>query len=363
MIQGKKIVEKIKRKKNTNMDTIAEQKERQIELEASESRYRRLFETAQDGILILDADTGKINDANPFLLNMLGYSKENILGKKLWQIGAFIDIKASKKAFFELQTKEYVRYEDLPLETKDGRKIDVEFISNVYLVTDKRVIQCNIRDITDHKKAEESVKHSLKEKEVLLKELHHRVKNNMQVISSLLQLKLNTLKDPEVVAIFKQVQERIRVMALGHQKLCEARDFMSIDIAAYINELINGLILSYGIDRKKIIVNIDVAKVLLKIDIAVPCGMIINELLTNAFKYAFPGNRKGEIDISIRLSSKDSLEILVSDNGIGFRKGFNIHKAKTMGLGIVIDTIETQLGGKISLSNIGKTRFKIILKL
>jgi PAS domain S-box-containing protein len=108
-------------------------------LEVSEARYRRLFETARDGILILDANTGRINDVNPFLIEMLGYSKEEFLGKKLWEIGAFKDIKASRKAFLELQTKEYVRYEDLPLETKDGRNISVEFISNVYSVDHQRV--------------------------------------------------------------------------------------------------------------------------------------------------------------------------------------------------------------------------------
>ena len=117
-------------------------------LQASETRYRRLFETAKDGILILDADTEKIADVNPFLIDMLGYSYEDFMGKTLWEIGPFKDIGASRSAFAELQSKEYIRYEDLPLETKDGRRVDVEFVSNVYLVDHKRVIQCNIRDIT-----------------------------------------------------------------------------------------------------------------------------------------------------------------------------------------------------------------------
>ena len=114
---------------------------------ASELRYRRLFETAQDGILILDADTGQIQDVNPFLIEMLGYAKEEFLGKKLWEIGTFRDIEASKATSSELKSKGYVRYHDLPLETKDGRKLAVEFVSNVYLVNHHKVIQCNIRDI------------------------------------------------------------------------------------------------------------------------------------------------------------------------------------------------------------------------
>ena len=136
------------------IEDITERKKIEEALQVSEIRYRRLFETAQDGILILDADTGQIIDVNPFLLAMLGYAHKYFIGKKLWEIGAFEDVEASKAAFSELQSKGYVRYEHLPLETRDGRHIDVEFVSNVYLVNGKKVIQCNIRDITARKQAE-----------------------------------------------------------------------------------------------------------------------------------------------------------------------------------------------------------------
>ena len=138
------------------IEDITVRKQMEEALEASETRYRRLFETAQDGILILDADTGQIMDVNPFLVDMLGYTRGEILGKKLWEIGGFEDVGASKIAFSELQGKGYVRYEDLPLETRDGRRIDVEFVSNVYSVNHEKVIQCNIRDITERRRAEEA---------------------------------------------------------------------------------------------------------------------------------------------------------------------------------------------------------------
>jgi diguanylate cyclase (GGDEF)-like protein/PAS domain S-box-containing protein len=135
-------------------------------LKDSELRYRRLFEAAQDGILILDADTGMITDVNPFLVNLLGYTRDEFVQKKLWEVGAFKDIKASKEAFQALQDNKYIRYKDLPLRAKNGQLIQVEFVSNVYLAGSEKVIQCNVRDITERKQAEDALLKS----EALLRE-------------------------------------------------------------------------------------------------------------------------------------------------------------------------------------------------
>jgi diguanylate cyclase (GGDEF)-like protein/PAS domain S-box-containing protein len=139
---------------NTNINHI---KAEHLSLKESEMRYRRLFETAQDGILILDAVTGSITDVNPFLINMLGYTREEFIAKKLWEVGAFKDIKASKNAFLALQKNEYIRYKNLPLKTNHGNLIQVEFVSNVYLVGNEKVIQCNIRDITQQNQTQKKL--------------------------------------------------------------------------------------------------------------------------------------------------------------------------------------------------------------
>lgn len=152
------------------LEDITAQKESDEALKVSETRYRRLFETARDGILLLDAETGQISDVNPFLVEMLGYPHEEFLGKRLWEIGAFKDVEASKAVFAELQAKGYVRYEDLPLETKDGRPIAVEFVSNVYLVDHHKVIQCNIRDITERKLIEAALQEAHNELEQRVEE-------------------------------------------------------------------------------------------------------------------------------------------------------------------------------------------------
>jgi diguanylate cyclase (GGDEF)-like protein/PAS domain S-box-containing protein len=151
-------------------------------LKASEVRYRRLFETAKDGILILDAESGKITDANPFLVSLLGFSWDELIGRTLWQIGSFRDIVANQSAFRQLQVNEYIRYENLPLETKNGQLAHVEFISNVYMVDGSRVIQCNVRDITERYKAEERLQKAHAEALALVAELQ-RSEDNLRTLN------------------------------------------------------------------------------------------------------------------------------------------------------------------------------------
>ena len=172
-----------------NIRDITERKQAAYNLEVSEARYRRLFETAQDAILILDANTGKIFDANPFIKEMLGYSQEELVGKELWQIGLFRDQAESRAAFGELQAQGYIRYENLPLQTKQGQRIDVEFVSNVYQVDRRQVIQCNIRDITERSRLERQTH----EQAEALAELHHRKDEFLAMLSHELRNPLSAI--------------------------------------------------------------------------------------------------------------------------------------------------------------------------
>ncbi len=180
-------------------DPTPERKDAHDALRASEARYRRLFETAQDGILILDAHSGLIIDVNPFLIRLLDYPREDFLGKTLWDIGPFKQIQESQAAFRELQDKEYIRYENLPLETRSGGRVNVEFVSNVYGVNGKRVIQCNIRDITARKLAEESVAAQSRELARQAEELG-RSRQSLEDKTRMLQRVLDSMSEGLVVA-------------------------------------------------------------------------------------------------------------------------------------------------------------------
>jgi PAS domain S-box-containing protein len=162
----------------------------------SESRYRRLFETAKDGIIILDAETGLILDVNPFLIEKLGYSKEQFIDKEIWEIGFFNDIIENQDRFLELQQKEYVRYEDLPLKTIDGRQLNVEFISNVYLENTHKVIQCNIRDITERKVTEVELNNYRNHLEFLVKERTEKLEIAIQTKNKFFSIIAHDLRNP-----------------------------------------------------------------------------------------------------------------------------------------------------------------------
>ena len=219
-----------------------------------------------------------------------------------------------------------------------------------------------LKDSIKRCQAEAQVKRSLQEKEALLKEIHHRVKNNLQIISSLLRLQSNGIKDKNILELFQESQNRVRLMAMIHEKLYQSKNFGTIELSDYIRDLSNHLMRSYGIDQTNVSLEIDISGISLEIDTAVSCGLIINELITNSLKYAFPPSDQGqsppgEIKITAKLTDSSHFSICYQDNGIGLPDSLDIENTRTLGLQLVTSLTE-QLGGLLSV-NCQPTEFRL----
>lgn len=213
-------------------------------------------------------------------------------------------------------------------------------------------------EITSRKRAENQIKVSLQEKEVLLKEIHHRVKNNLQIISSLLNIQSEYIQEKEVLEMFKVSQNRIGSMALIHEKLYQSKDLARIEFAEYIQDLVANLFFLYEIDSSVVALKLNIDNVFLSIDAAIPCGLIINELVVNSLKHAFPTGNSGEISIGFHSDNEKKITLLVSDNGIGLAPDFDLKSTASLGLQLVDDLIN-QLSGTVELNRNHGTEFKI----
>ena len=314
-----------------------------LALRTSELRYRRLFESAQDGILILDGETGEIIDANPFLLDLLNYQFREIIGLKLWEIGQFKDIAANKEAFQKLQDNQYIRYEDLPLVARGGKHIQVEFVSNVYLVDSKKIIQCNIRDISARAKRQEASRAHLSALEVannakdeFLAALSHELRTPLSAISSMLDvLELrNDLADaPDVgspstpdesgVALIRRnVQILVslinELLDLTHISRGDLHlELTTIDAHHAIGDALRDLSAQLTAKRIDLRVNLRAEFRHLRVDHA-KFHRIITNLVGNAIKFT---PSEGMIRVTTTSASNDDLVMEISDSGMGIEAG------------------------------------------
>jgi len=335
-------------------------------LEVSELRYRRLFETAQDGILILNADNGQIDDVNPFLTDMLGYSRAQLLGKKLWEIGPFKDVEASKAEFRELQRETYVRYDDLPLETSAGKAINVEFVSNIYQVNGDRVVQCNIRDITKRRRAEEKLKTFSRKLQVLsrqlvaaqeterrniARELHDEIGQSLTVIQLNLQAILQT---PGRKTVSPRVQECLEAV---DQLLEQVRD-ISLNLRPLIlDDLGLEPALRWFTKRQAALVGLqsrfhaDRLQHRLSLAIETACFRVAQEALTNVVRHA----QAKTVTVELRQEA-GQLHLHVRDDGVGFDVGAAREKAgRGASLGLLsMEERAALAGGGLKLRSIPK---------
>ena len=240
---------------------------------------------------------------------------------------------------------------EVRLVTKQGKFLDGMVTASTWKDENGKVIANHgiMRDITEQKENEARIKASLEEKEILLKEINHRVKNNLQIISCLLSLQGREIQDPVVLQYFKNSQDRIKAMALVHEKLYQSQDLARIEFSDYLKTLAKDLRSSYGIDARNVQLNIEAESMLLSVDIAIPCGLIVNELISNSLKHAFPNNRSGLISVEAH-TADGKHTLIVKDDGVGLHKDFDIRSAKSLGL-TIITALSGQLGGKVETEN------------
>ena len=337
-------------------------------LQESQEKYRLISENMSDVIWLMDMSL-KYIFATPSLEQSLGYTMEELNAKPLDHIFTPESSALLRQAMAEelvperLDSRDTVISRTLALESirKDGSRFWGEIRYELIRDADGRpkAILGVARNINERKGAEEKIAASLREKEVLLREVHHRVKNNMQIISSLLTIQNTYLtKGADVRVALQEMQNRIKSMSIVHEKLYRSENLAQIDFRDYIVSLSASVFQSIGIDTGRIEFKIDKETIILNIDVAISCGLLINELVTNALKHAFPDGREGVIAVSMGESSGGSYRISVKDNGIGLPEGFDINTRGTMGMRL-IGVLTRQIGGTIEVHHEKETEFII----
>lgn len=340
-------------------------------LEKSESKFRNVIEQSYDGI-VLCKKGGSIVEWNSAAEFVTELKKEDVIGKSLFEIlveNFSEDISNSKKEKIEKSLEETICDFDisanmkaltLSLKTQSGKSKIIESTSFPLSTLDDPVLCVVLHDISEQKKTEEALKSSLEEKEVLLMEVHHRVKNHLQIISSLLSLQSLIITDEQIINALVEIQNRVQTIAMTHENLYQSANVSKIDMKMYILKIVNNLTHTYEKESLNITIAPKIEKIHLNMETASPCGLIINELITNSIKYAFPDNSKGKI--CIKLTQKgDDLCIKISDNGIGLPEDFDYSTTKTLGLRLVNSLIR-QMNADLKLKVDNGTHFQMKFK-
>jgi PAS domain S-box-containing protein len=324
-----------------------------------EERFRRVVEAAPNAMVMI-APTGRIEMVNAQAERVFGYERTEMLGRPIEFLvperfrGHHPGLRT---AFFsDPHSRPMGAGRDLYGLRKDGTEFAVEIGLNPIETDEGDMVLSAIVDISDRKQKEERIQAALKEKDTLLGEIHHRVKNNLQVVHSLLDLQSDLVTDEKILGILRESQNRIKSMALIHQTLYESKDFVQVDFSTFLESLAPTLISSYGVDAERVALVIDAEEVLLPINAAIPCGLVVNELISNALKHAFPDGRKGEIRIELAPEPDGRAMLSVSDDGVGIAEDFNLGQTSTLGLQLVT-LLTDQLGGEIELRRSKPTRF------
>jgi len=351
------------KKTTTSRDLLAkemgERKQAEEELRKSEEKYRTILESIDEGYFELDL-AGNFTFVNDATCINLGYPENELIGMNnrsyMDEENAAKVYQVFKKVYKTGKPFKVFEYEIIK---RNGSKAHIEFSASLRKDSQGQPIGFRglARVVTERKQAEDKIKASLREKEVLLKEVHHRVKNNLQIISSLLSLQSQHIKDKESLAMFQESQNRVQSMSLIHEKLYQSKDLSRIDMNEYTKDLTTSLFRSYADRAAAIKLKTKIADLSLDITTAIPYGLIINELTSNALKHGFPDGREGEITIAMH-PVNNKIELVISDTGIGFPEEIDFGNTTTLGIQLVITLVE-QLEGTIELDRRAGSAFTI----
>ncbi len=341
---------------------ITARKKAELALKESEARFRRLAENAKDLIYRYRFIPERgFEYVSPAATTITGYTPEEHYADP--DLVFKLVLEEDRPLLESLASGKFENPIVLRFRKKDGSIIWTEQINvPVYDEAGNLVaIEGIARDITERKLTEEAIKQSLREKEILIREIHHRVKNNMQVISSILNLQAAQVDDPRAKAAFKECQYRIRSMALVHERLYRSKDLSRIDFGEYLSMIARHIFLDQQIKPEQVQLHLEIEPVELNINTAVPLGLIINEIITNAFKHAFPAGRRGNLWIKLRKINEGKAELVVRDDGVGLPKGVDMKKVESLGM-VIINTLVDQIEGRLvvkSEQNKG-TEFRLV---
>jgi PAS domain S-box-containing protein len=338
---------------------ITERKLAEKALLESEERYRSLFEESPAAIVIINAD-GIVTDINPMHQHLTGYPAEELIGLHFTDFPDNIkeDIPDYHKTFSEMLQGNKIHNQEVQLRHRNGMIIYTEFdiapIKSGKKTGNNQVI---IKDITDRKLAEKALSKTLAEKETLLRELHHRVKNSFAIVTGIVGLEANRLYDPAMRNVLMDIRNRIGSLSNLYDLLNHKHDVKDIRLDHYLNQLSHSLIDSYISEKNRITLRMELDEICIDVDRAISIGLMVNELFTNALKYAFPGSRQGTVGVSLKQEGC-ILRIEVSDNGDGLPPDFNINKPKGLGLELV-RLLVNQLEGTMTVDRGAETVFRI----
>jgi PAS domain S-box-containing protein len=335
----------------------------QIELAESRDKYFELYDFAPVGYFTIK-EKGIIEQANLTGATLLGIGRQSLIGKPLARF-----ISAEDQDTFYLHHMQVLKKNgnhtcEIKMMNYDNAPFYARLESIAVRGEDENdtKLRTAITDITDRKMTDQQLQKSLKEKEVLLQEVHHRVKNNMQVIISLINLQCEAIEDKHICDLLNKTVDRINSMAQVHRQIYKSNDYSKVDTFEYIKSIAKTLFISHGVDGTKISMKLGKNAIPISLDSAIPCGLMINELITNSLKYAFPEDRKGEIRAEFKYLGNGEIEMRVSDDGVGIPENLDFRNCDTLGLQIVSALAEHQLGGKISLARANGTEFTIRFK-